>query len=265
MTLRTNSLKQSIARGDVVVGPVMQLASPELIEMAGAAGFDFGWIDCEHGSFYLEQAVEMVRAADAIGMTALIRVPNQDPSFIMRALDTGAMGVVVPNVSTAAQARAAVSAARYKFGDNGGTRGACPGSRATWHQATDWKAYATHANDEVLVWAIIETMEALTNIDAILAVPGLDAVVLGPFDLAHEMGYAGEVAHPQVAGAMDRVVEQARAARIPVVASFFSTTAADMARERRGWTERGVNVFSIGSDRRLVLNAMRERAAAARG
>lgn len=265
MRLRTNALKQAIARGAVVAGPVMQLGSPELIEMAGAAGFDFGWVDCEHGSFYLEQAVAMVRAADAIGLTPLIRVPNHDPSFIMRALDTGAMGVVVPNISTAEQARAAVSAARYKCGDNGGTRGACPGSRATWHQTDDWAAYARHANEEVLVWALIETREALRNVDAILAVPGLDALVLGPFDLAHEMGHPGAVTHPEVAGALDLVARKARAAGVQVVASFFASTAVDMAEERERWRARGVHVFSIGSDRRLILNAMRERSAAAHG
>lgn len=265
MALRTNALKQSIERGRTVAGPVMQLASPELIEMAGVAGFDFCWIDCEHGSFYLEQAVEMVRAADAVGMPALIRVPNQDPSFIMRALDTGALGVVVPNVSTAEQARAVVSATRYKFGDNGGTRGACPGSRATWHQVSDWKSYAEHSNRQVLAWVLIETLEALRNIEAILAVPGLDAVVLGPFDLAHEMGHAGQVTHPEVAGALDRVADLGRAAGVTVVASFFAATSEGMAAERERWLQRGVHVFSIGSDRRLILNAMRERAAAAHG
>lgn len=265
MALRTNALKQSIAQGKTVAGPVMQLASPELIEMAGVAGFDFGWIDCEHGSFYLEQAVAMVRAADAVGMTALIRVPNQDTSFIMRALDTGAMGVVVPNVSTEAQTRAVVSATRYKFGDNGGTRGACPGSRATWHQAADWKAYAEHANSQVLVWVIIETVEALRNIEGILAVTGLDAVVLGPFDLAHEMGHAGEVTNSEVVSALDRVADLARAAGVTVVASFFASTTDGIAAERERWLNRGVHVFSIGSDRRLILNAMRDRSEAAHG
>src|SRR5512143_1798325 len=101
---RTNRVRQALQKGDLAIGAIMQLASPELVEMAGRNGCDFVIIDCEHGSFYLEGAVNMIRAAEAIGITPLVRVSDSDAGHIMRALDAGAMGVVVPNVASAAQA-----------------------------------------------------------------------------------------------------------------------------------------------------------------
>lgn len=255
-TRRVNRVKQTLADGGVAVGAIMQIASPELIEIAGHAGCDFVIVDCEHGSFQLERAVELFRAADAIGVTPIARVPSNDPGFIMRVLDAGAMGVVIPNVCGKEAIERAVSAARYKEGQNNGTRGACPGTRATWHQTTDWKAFVRWSNDNVMVWALIENSEAAGNIDKILGVAGLNAIMIGPFDLAHDMGYPGESLHPQVTAALERVVKRAQDKGIGVVATFFSTTPEAMAQERERWVAKGVRILSIGSDRRLIYTAM---------
>jgi 4-hydroxy-2-oxoheptanedioate aldolase len=262
---RVNRVRQTLQEGDIVVGAIMQLASPELIEMAGRNGCDFVLIDCEHGSFYLERAVDLFRAADAIGVTPFVRVPNGDPSFIMRALDSGAMGVVVPNVSTGAQVRTIVSAARYKLGDNGGTRGACPGTRASWHQTSNWKEFVRWSNENIMVWALIEGVAGVSNMDEIVSVAGLDAIMLGAFDLAHDMGYPGESHHPKVTAALDSVVAKARDKGVPVVANFFSTSPEGMSEERDRWLSRGVRIFSIGSDRRLINGAMAKCFQAAKG
>ncbi|GAA5236689.1 HpcH/HpaI aldolase family protein [Verticiella sediminum] len=259
---RTNTVRAGLAEGRLLAGPVMQVASPELIEMAGAAGFDFVWIDCEHGAFHLETAVHMLRAADAVGLTALVRVPDQTPSLIMRVLDAGAQGVVVPNVSDGAQAQAVVDAARYRQDGGSGRRGACPGTRASWHQTEDWPAFSRQANADVLVWVLIESPAAVRNIDEILQVPHLDGVALGPFDLAHDMGFPGEVDHPEVQASLDEVVNRAQERGVEVIASLFSPDPQGMARERARWAARGIRLFSIGSDRRLIVRAMRERRAA---
>lgn len=255
-TRRINRIRQTLGGNGVAVGAIMQLASPELIEIAGHAGCDFVLIDCEHGSFQLERAVELLRAADAIGITPVVRVPNNDASFIMRVLDAGAMGVVIPNVCSRQQVELAVSAARYKEGNNNGTRGACPGTRATWHQTRDWKGFVRWSNENVMVWALIENMQAVKNIDEILAVAGLDAIMIGPFDLAHDMGYPGESLHPKVSEALEEVVRRAQGKGVGVVATFFSTTADGMAEERNRWLAKGVRILSIGSDRRLIHTAM---------
>jgi 4-hydroxy-2-oxoheptanedioate aldolase len=261
---RVNRVKNNDRNGDLVAGVTVQLSSPEVVEMCGASGYDFVWIDAEHGSFELETAVHMFRAADAFGMTPLFRVPNHEPSLIMRALDAGAMGVIVPNVSTRAQAQAVVSAARYKMDGNGGMRGACPGTRATSYQTSDWNGFATWSNANVTVWALIETTAGVKNIDEILTVEGIDAIALGPFDLAHEMGFPGQVLHPEVTSALELVVEKAQQQGVDVVASLFSESASDMSAERAHWFARGVRMFSVGSDRGLVTRALREWVAAAR-
>ncbi|MBI2293167.1 MAG: aldolase [Betaproteobacteria bacterium] len=262
---RVNRVKQALQQGGVAIGAIMQLASPELVEMAGRNGCDFVIIDCEHGSFYLEGAAEMIRAADAVGITPLVRVPNSDPSYIMRALDSGAMGVVVPNVSTLAQTRIIVSAARYKVGDNGGSRGTCPGTRATWHQTGNWSEFVRWSNENIMVWALIESAAGIGNIDEILSVPMLDAIMMGAFDLAHDMGYPGESLHPKVTEALEGVVSKARDKGVAVVANFFSTSPEGMAQERNRWLAKGVRILSIGSDRRLIHSAMAKSFQAAKG
>jgi 4-hydroxy-2-oxoheptanedioate aldolase len=253
---RVNRVRQILQNGGIVVGATMQIASPELIEMAGRNGCDFVMIDCEHGSFYLERLVDMFRAADAIGITSIVRVPNKDPSFIMRCLDAGAMGVVVPNVSTGEEVRNIVSAARYKAGDNGGTRGACPGTRSSWHQTNDWIEFVRWSNENVMVWALIEGITGVRNIDEILSISGLDAIMMGAFDLAHDMGYPGETNHPKVTAAFDDVVAKAIGKGVAVVANFFSTSPEVMSKEQDYWLSRGVRIFNIGSDRRLINSAM---------
>lgn len=264
MKERINRIKAGTTNRPMA-GPVIQLSSPEVVEMTGAAGFDFAWIDCEHGSMYMDQLVNMLRAADAIGITPLVRVPDASPSFISRVLDAGALGVIVPNLENAGQVKSVVAACRYQIGGNGGKRGACPGTRASWHQSADWSRFSEQANENICAWILIENIEAVRNIDEILAVPGLDGIVLGPFDLAQAMGYPGEVHHPEVESAMQNVVQKAVTRGIDVVASLFSPTPAEMRKERQHWMEMGVRLFSIGSDRRLILNAMQERVAAVTG
>jgi 4-hydroxy-2-oxoheptanedioate aldolase len=236
----------------------------KVVEMAGSNGCDFVIIDGEHGSFGLESAVAMMRAADAVGVTPLVRVPDSDPVRIMKVLDACAMGVVVANVSGAAQARTAVSAARYKSGDNGGTRGSCPGTRATWHQTGNWRQFAQWSNENVMVWVLIESIAGVANAEEILSVPGLDAVMIGPFDLAHDMGYPGESSHPKVLEALDQVSARAHAKNVPVVANFFAASPEGMAQERARWLSRGVRILSIGSDRRLVCGVLAASVRAAR-
>ncbi|NPT55328.1 HpcH/HpaI aldolase family protein [Paraburkholderia elongata] len=257
---RINRTNLKISGADVVSGITVQLASPEVIEMCGSSGLDFVWIDAEHGSFDLERAVEMFRAADAQGITPLFRVPALDAASIMRALDGGAMGVIVPNVSTAVQAQAAVDYCRYKVGSNRGIRGSCPSTRAARYLTDDWDSFARWSNENVTVWVLIETVAGVENIDEILAVEGLDAIALGPFDLSHEMGFRGQPFHPEVTGMLERVVEKARRRNVEVVASLFSATSAELAAERDHWLRKGVRLFSVGSDRAVFSRALRERA-----
>ena len=179
-----NPLKARLAADQVIAGLYIQTASPDNVEMAAQAGYDYVIIDQEHGSFDLGTTLHMIRAAEATGITPFVRVPDHTRSHIRRVLEAGALGVYVPDVRTEAQARDAVAAAKYRDEGNGGTRGACPTSRATQGRGSDWRGFVEWSNHNVMVSLLIETQAGFDNLDAILAVPGIDAVVLGRFDLA---------------------------------------------------------------------------------
>lgn len=264
MKKRENLIHSKRAAGDIAMGINVQMASPENVEIIGATGYDFVLLDCEHGSFYLDRVVELCRAADAAGVTPLVRVPDQSAGFIMRALDAGAMGVVVPNISSRAEAEAAVSAAKYKAGSNGGTRGACPSTRAAWHLTSDWPGFVKWANEETVVWLLIESVEGVSRIDEILEVPGIGAIVPGPFDLAHDMGHPGDLRHPAVVEALRGMVRKARHKNVETVAVLLSSSPDELKEEVAFWKEVGATIFWVAGDRRLFTIAARQRMAQVR-
>jgi 4-hydroxy-2-oxoheptanedioate aldolase len=259
MKKRENRTLDKRASGEVAMGINVQMSSPENVEIVGATGYDFVLLDCEHGSFYLDRVVEMCRAADGIGVTPLVRVPDHNPSFIMRTLDAGAMGVVVPNITSRAQAEAAVSAAKYKAPGNQGTRGACPSTRATWHLTSEWEKFAQWSNEQTTVWLLIESVEGINNIDEILDVPGIDAIVPGPFDLAHDMGYPGMLQHPEVVTALRGMVRKAKQKNVQTVAVLLASNSNDLKEEVEFWREVGATIFWVGGDRRLFTIAAQQR------
>ncbi|SFI94979.1 aldolase/citrate lyase family protein [Bradyrhizobium sp. Gha] len=254
---RLNRIKLALLEGRSAWGIGVQTNSAEIIEMAAAAGFDFVYLDCEHGSFGFDGLIPLIRAAEASGVTPVVRVPDQTPSFIMRVLDAGAMGVIVPNVKSADEARAIVSAAKYLDGANGGTRGACPGTRATWHQVRDWKEFATTSNCDTTVWLLLESPEALKSANEISAVPGVDAIMLGPFDLAHALGLPGRTSHAAVIEACREIANSARSNGAEVVWTIFGSGSSTQDQELIA--SMGSRIVVAGTDRRIVMNALRGR------
>lgn len=263
MKERFNLVLRKRAAGQPAMGVNIQTLSPENIEMAGAAGYDFVVIDCEHGTTYIDELVNMLRAADGVGITPIVRVPGHDPGFILRALDGGAMGIIVPNIATAEQARTTVSAAKYRTGRNDaadiGNRGACPSTRANWHLTSDWPAFAKWSNEQTMVWLLIESIEGVKNIDAILEVPGIAAIVPGPFDLAQSMGHTGNVWHPEVVEALSAMSRKARAKNIDTVAVLLASDAEALKKEVAFWQGVGITTYWVGGDRRLFSIALAQR------
>ncbi len=266
MDNHVNHVRRRLAAGEVAIGAKIDLASPDIVEMVGAAGYDYAWIDCEHGAIDLETAVHMMRAADAAGVTPVVRVPSLDPAAIARVLDGGAMGVVVPNIDSAEAARRVVAAAKYRTGRfPDGRRGACPRIRACRHQVADWDAFADWSNDTTMVWLLVETQEGAEAIDGIVAVPGVDAVMLGPFDLSVSMGYAGRTDHPAVLARLDRITDACLARGVDVIAVLLARDDEELARERDRWRERGCRIMNVISDRRLLATGFARTLAAMRG
>jgi len=195
-----NRMKERLNARQPVFGVSVMFASPNVVDMVGRLGFDWVLIDCEHGSASPDGVEMMVMAAEAAGITPVARPPVNSPEAILRVLDRGALGVQVPHVSTADDARRAVEAVKYH---PLGERGLGAGIRSAGYGfGVSMQDYTTQANRETLVCVQLEDTEALRNLDQILLVEGVDVFFLGPSDLAQSMGYPGQVDAPAVQAAL---------------------------------------------------------------
>ena len=233
--------------GKPFLGTFLQSASPEFLEAAGYAGFRFAAVDLEHASFGVETLVALLRAGQAADLAMLARVTGLDGAQIKKALDVGADGIIVPNIDTAEQAAQAVALGKFT---PQGIRGACPGVRANRYGAGGAEYYET-ANRETVVIPLIESPLGVKNFDAILAVPGISAVFLGPIDLSVAMGLKGDVGAPAVQAALLSCVDKARAAGIPVGALSM-----DPAFIKRLFAH-GLNFLAYGIDTLLMYQTCR--------
>jgi 2-keto-3-deoxy-L-rhamnonate aldolase RhmA len=205
-----NPVKKTLREGKPVIGLTVTVPSPEVALQAARLGFDFVWIEMEHSAITLETARNMVLATQGTATAPFIRVPVNELWTAKRALDVGALGVIFPFTSTPELARQAVAACKYP---PLGLRGAGPGLASLRWPAPG--GYADFADKNAMVVIIIEQKQAVENIDAILAVPGIDVVFIGPYDLSHSYGFRGRQT-PEVKEAMAKVVAAAKRRNIPV-------------------------------------------------
>jgi 4-hydroxy-2-oxoheptanedioate aldolase len=209
MSMRPNETKRRLAGGGHVVGTIIPTNDAALIEVSALAGFDHVIIDGEHGNVSVRDVEELVRAAEAAGVTPLARVPSNTAVDILRFLDVGVMGVMVPQIRTADDAQRAVAAAKYH---PEGQRGLGGTRAAGYGLAGPLADYVAAANRETMVLALLEDKEAVANLDAILAVPGVDVYFIGPADLAQSYGYPGRSDHAEVQAAIDTIIRKTIAA-----------------------------------------------------
>jgi 2-keto-3-deoxy-L-rhamnonate aldolase RhmA len=198
--MKANRLKDKLAARQPAFGCSVMFPSPQMVEMLGYAGFEWVLIDCEHGSIGPGDVELMCMAADAVGITAIGRPKSNAPTEITALMDRGVMGVQVPHVNTADDARRAVSA--VKFGPGAG-RGLAAGTRPDrWGLGARMVDFAKQANAQSLVCIQIEHEAALANVDEILQVEGVDVFFIGPSDLSQSMGFPGNPKAPLVAAAI---------------------------------------------------------------
>ncbi|MGA7670900.1 MAG: aldolase/citrate lyase family protein [Nitrolancea sp.] len=202
--MRPNVVRQKLKSGEVVIGCFVGFPSAEVVEICGHSGYDFVMIDAEHGPISPHDAYHMVLAAEVTGTTPLIRVPRNDPSVVLRYMDIGAAGVMVPQVNSVAEARDVVAAVKYH---PHGHRGLAQPRAATYGLGPTLTEYAALANEETLVIVQFENISALEHVPDILNVPGVDVLLVGPSDLAQSMGYPGQLGHPEVVKVIDQVRE----------------------------------------------------------
>src|SRR5262249_59689192 len=217
--VRENTLRKIWARGEAVVNGWLSIPSSFSAEVMAHQGFDSLTVDMQHGVVDYQTAVTMLQAISTTPAIPLARVPWNDPARLMKILDAGVYGVICPMINTRAQAEALVAACKYP------PRGYRSGGpvRPSIYAGAD---YGDHANDDVLVMPMIETAEALKNIDEILSVPGVDAIYVGPSDLSLALGLKPRLdqTDPPVVEAQQQIVEACK--RHGVVAGIHNNTAA---------------------------------------
>ena len=245
---RENGIKAALRTRGAAYGSWAQMHAPEICELIARTGLDFVIVDMEHGSFGIEGAVSMIRAVEAGGSTPVVRVPDAAKSTIMKVLDAGALGVIVPNLDSAEMAREIVSYARHA---PAGVRGACPCTRAC------------EAN--VMIGGLVETPRGIAEFDGIIAVPGLDFVAMGPFDLSQALGLNGDWKHPQVRATQEDLVRRAKAHGIEVMTATFDSDPAGLKRQTQEWTQLGARMFAVSGDRFMLAEGYGSIAAALRG
>ena len=208
--MRENALKQKLQDGHAVFGVMITFPSPQVVEMLGYLGFDWVLIDNEHGSITVENSEDLIRAADITGVAPIVRPVSNKPEIIAPFLDRGAWGVQIPHVNTAEEARAAVDAVKYH---PLGHRGIFSGSRPAGYGLSGSTAdYVEDANRNTLVCLMLEEVEAIENLEEMVAVEGVDVFFIGSGDLSQSMGFPGQQTHPEVQALMERGVTVIREA-----------------------------------------------------
>ena len=244
--MRTNTTKAKLAVGETVFGAIISRYSPDLVELFGAIGYDFVMIDCEHGPMDLDQVEHMVRAAEVFEITPIARIPDHADTTILRFLDRGVQGIIVPHVNTRDEADAVARAARY-FPD--GHRGVGGGREHDYGVKVSWNDSAKWVNSQTLVIPMIEDTEAVENLDAILTVPGIDVLHVASGDLGQSMGNAPPT---EVRQLMRQVIPKiSAAAKFVGVGGNSATDAAGVAE----FIKLGANFVTISALGLLLLGA----------
>ena len=239
----THDFRARLLRGDRLLGTMITLPSPEVTELMAAVGFDWLFLDAEHSTLEARELQAMLQGAGA-AMPCLVRVPAVAQIPIKKALDIGAAGIIVPQVNTVAQAEHVVRLAKYP---PAGARGVGVG-RAQGY-GLRLSDYLATANDQVAVVVQAEHIDAVAQIDAIVGVAGIDAVLVGPYDLSASLGRTGDLEHPDVVAAIDRITQACLRAGVRL--GIFGASAEAV----RPYMDKGYTLIVAGLDTLLLGQA----------
>ena len=257
--MNENKLKTMIKQDRAAIGSWITLADAAVVELLGLAGYDFALIDMEHASLDYQTVENMIRAAEMIGITPLVRVGQNQENVILRVMESGAHGVVVPHVVDRASAVQAVQAAKY---EPLGIRGISAMTRAARWTTVDFGEHVRTSNEQTMVIPMVEDREGIENIEEILSTEGVDVVMIGPADLARSYGVTSEKNPPIVRDAIEHAAAAARRvgrARLgmPIFHSAFN-------RGYRELVEMGVRFITYSTDASVLVRAWKENLRSAR-
>lgn len=238
-------LKNKLRTGKVCLGTWISFTDPTVAELLTESGFDFFIIDSEHAPLDVESVQMNIMATKGTEVTPIVRVAWNDPVLIKRVLDVGAGGVLVPMIRTPQDVRNAVMACMYP---PTGIRGYGPRRPAGYERHS--QEYIASANDNIVVWAQIEHIEAVNNIEEIVATRGLAGLLIGSNDLSGSMGMLGQPRHPEVLSAIDKVIAAGKRSGIPV--GLAGPADPQLAGE---WIGKGIQFITLGGDQGYLVQA----------
>jgi 2-keto-3-deoxy-L-rhamnonate aldolase RhmA len=237
------TFKERLKQKKPLIGTLLSLGLPSVAEMVSRCGYDWLWIDMEHSPLSLDQAQQLLQAK-AGECSAFIRTPVNDEIWIKRILDIGADGIIVPQVKTVEEARYAVASAKYP---PVGTRSA--GVARANSYGMDFSYYSKEANDTLLVLLQIEHRDGVRNIDEILKVPGVDAIIIGPYDLSGSFGKLGQIDDAEVQAAIQTVHEACQKRGMPI--GIFAL----LPEHGKKYLKLGYQLVSLGIDAHYLWTA----------
>lgn len=252
--MRINPVKAALRQGKMQLGTNFgQMRSPEVARILKAAGFQWAFIDLEHGNFDLETVQDICRVATLIDFSPIVRVPDLQYHLVARALDVGADGIIFPRVESVELLERAISWCRFP---PLGVRGFGLTSMAVNYESATIAAMAEHINANVMVVLQIETLRAVEMRDELLSLPGIDAVMVGPVDLSISLGVPGEFQHPKMVDAMEAIRDTCL--RRGVVPGTQARTLA----LSRFWRDRGMLFLGCNSEVGMMMEKAQEIASA---
>jgi 2-keto-3-deoxy-L-rhamnonate aldolase RhmA len=255
--MRVNRVKHALKEGKLQLGcSVSMIRSPEITRILAAAGLDWTYLDSEHGGFDLETLQDLARSANDNGLCPIIRVAELSYALVARALDSGAQGVLFPRVESPELLAQAISWTRFP---PLGVRGFGLQPTHLNYEMRTMPEIIAHMNEQVMVVLQIETVTALNRVDELLAVPGVDAVMVGPADLSVSLGVPGQFEHPSMVAAIEKI----RAACVRAhVAPGLHMRSLKLAQY---WREHGLTFLSCNSEIGFLLEKAQETVAVLRG
>lgn len=237
-------VKRKLEAGETVFGSFFKVDSPAIAELFSLAGFDFLIVDAEHGCFTHGQIENLIRTCERMGMSSVIRTPDAQEANILHVLDSGASGIQVPSLKSAAEVRDVIRKAKYwPLGERGSAR-AC--RAAGYGTVPD---YEQRANRETLVSVHVENKEMVEDIEALCAIDELDVLFIGPGDLSASLGHPGNASHPDVVAAIDRVIEVAAGRK-------HIGTVVGNAAQLESYVARGIHYIAWLSDLGMIRGAL---------
>lgn len=240
------SFRDRLRAGEVLLSTLVSFPSPEVVELLSKLNFDWLFIDGEHGPFGTLEMQRMLQAVDD-KCPCLIRVPCNNLVCIKQALDIGATGIIVPQINNAEEAQAAVRAAKYPIQGNRGV-----GLARAHEYGISFTDYLAKANHETCVVIQAETRGAIEQIEEIVAIEDVDAILIGPYDLSANLGHTGEINHPEVVAAINKV--EAACKQADVKLGYFGVNPESVL----PYKEKGFTLLTIGVDSLFILNGAQQ-------